>query len=71
MAEVFPDLVVYDEKGRPFTVKYHLLSSMLMNELQKLAELWSTLKIKPTHASWRNYERDSWPSNIGLHHPMA
>ena len=38
MAEVFPDLVVYDEEGKPFTVKYHLLSSMLVNELQKLHE---------------------------------
>ncbi len=35
VAEVFPDLVVYDEEGKPFTVKYHLLSSMLLNELQK------------------------------------
>ncbi len=36
VAEVFPELVVYDEEGRPFTVKYHLLSSMLLNELQRL-----------------------------------
>ncbi len=28
VAEVFPDLVVYDEEGEPFTVKYYLLSSM-------------------------------------------
>ncbi len=35
VAEVFPDLVVRDEEGRPFTVKYHLLSSMLLNELQE------------------------------------
>ncbi len=40
VAEVFPELVVYDEEGRPFTVKYHLLSSMLLNELQEVkAEL--------------------------------
>ena len=38
VAEVFPDLVVYDEEGEPFTVKYHLLSSMLLNELQKQQE---------------------------------
>jgi len=37
VAEVFPDLVVYDEEGLPFTVKYHLLSSMLLNELKRLA----------------------------------
>ncbi len=35
MVEVLPDLVVYDEQGRPETVRYHLLSSMLLNELQK------------------------------------
>ena len=35
VAEVLPDLVVYDDEGRPETVRYHLLSSMLLNELQK------------------------------------
>jgi hypothetical protein len=38
VAEVFPELVVRDEEGQPFTVKYHLLSSMLLNELQKTRE---------------------------------
>jgi hypothetical protein len=37
VAEVFPELVVYDEEGLPFTVKYHLLSSMLLNELKEQA----------------------------------
>ena len=36
VAEIIPDLVVYDEEGEPFTVKYHLLSSMLLNELKKV-----------------------------------
>ena len=35
VAEVLPDLVVYDGEGRPETVRYHLLSSLLLNELQK------------------------------------
>ena len=35
VAGVFPDLVVYDDEGRPETVKYHLLGSMLLNEMQK------------------------------------
>ena len=35
VAEVFPELVVYNEEGQPETVKYRLLSSMLLNELQK------------------------------------
>jgi hypothetical protein len=38
VAEVFPELVVYDDQGRPETVKYHLLSTMLLNELQKERE---------------------------------
>ena len=32
---MFPDLVVYNEDGEPETVKYHVLATMLMNELQK------------------------------------
>ena len=35
VAEVFPELVVRDDEGRPLTVKYHLLSSMLLNEVQR------------------------------------
>jgi trimeric autotransporter adhesin len=35
VAEVFPELVVYDDAGKPRTVKYHLLSSLLLGELQK------------------------------------
>jgi hypothetical protein len=38
VAEVFPELVVYDKEGKPFTVKYHLLSSMLLNELKTIHE---------------------------------
>ncbi|MFN0206368.1 MAG: tail fiber domain-containing protein, partial [Planctomycetota bacterium] len=36
VVQIFPDLVVYDEKGAPFTVKYHILGSMLINEVKKL-----------------------------------
>jgi hypothetical protein len=35
VAQVFPDLVVFDSTGQPKTVKYRLLSSLLLNELQK------------------------------------
>jgi hypothetical protein len=34
--QVFPQLVVYDEEGKPYTVRYHLLPQLLLNELQKL-----------------------------------
>jgi hypothetical protein len=35
VAHVFPELVVFDEDNQPQTVKYRLLSSLLLNELQK------------------------------------
>ena len=35
VADVFPELVIYNENGEPETVKYRLLSSLLLNELQK------------------------------------
>ena len=30
--------MVYDEEGEPLTVKYHVIASMLLNELEKLNE---------------------------------
>ena len=36
VAEVFPALVVYDREGKPHSVKYRLLSTLLLNELQDL-----------------------------------
>ncbi|MFN0206369.1 MAG: tail fiber domain-containing protein [Planctomycetota bacterium] len=44
VAQIFPDLVVYDEKGAPFTVKYHILSSMLLNEAKKMKAEHKQLK---------------------------
>lgn len=35
VAEVLPDLVVFDEEGKPQSVKYHLLSSLLLGALQE------------------------------------
>jgi hypothetical protein len=35
VAEVYPDLVAYDPDGKPYTVKYQYLTSMLLNEAQK------------------------------------
>jgi ABC-type hemin transport system substrate-binding protein len=37
VAKVYPDLVVYDEKGQPQTVRYHFVNAMLLNEVQKQA----------------------------------
>jgi hypothetical protein len=35
VAEAFPELVVYDEYGKPETVRYDLIATMLLNEFQK------------------------------------
>jgi len=35
VAEVFPELVVYNQDDRPETVRYDLLSTLLVNEFQK------------------------------------
>jgi trimeric autotransporter adhesin len=35
VAEAFPELVIYDEDGKPETVRYELIVTMLLNEFQK------------------------------------
>lgn len=35
VAKVYPDLVQYDDQGKPFTVRYHEINTMLLNEIQK------------------------------------
>jgi hypothetical protein len=44
VAEVFPNLVVYDQSGDPQTVMYHELPSLLLNEIQKLRKEIDELK---------------------------
>jgi hypothetical protein len=35
VAKVYPELVQYDQEGKPFTIYYHLLTPLLLSELQK------------------------------------
>jgi hypothetical protein len=35
VARVYPDLVAYDPDGKPYTVKYQYLTTMLLSEVQK------------------------------------
>lgn len=35
VAEIFPELLVYDEAGKPLTVKYQQLSTLLLDQLQR------------------------------------
>lgn len=43
---VMPDLVVYDDKGLPQTVKHHDLVPMLLNELQKMSRAIMALEVR-------------------------
>jgi hypothetical protein len=35
VAEIYPELVVYDAEGRPETIRYQLLDPLLLSEIQK------------------------------------
>ncbi|MGC2111566.1 MAG: tail fiber domain-containing protein [Candidatus Korobacteraceae bacterium] len=35
VAQIYPELVAYDNDGKPYTVRYQYLASMLLNEVQK------------------------------------
>jgi hypothetical protein len=39
VAEVAPELVVFDKNGQPLTVRYHFVNAMLLNEVQKQRQL--------------------------------
>ena len=43
VAEIAPELVAYDEEGRPYSVRYHVLPSLLLNEMQKQQRTVETL----------------------------
>lgn len=44
VAQIAPWLVVYDEKGLPYTVKYHELSIALLHEIHKLSSQYEQLQ---------------------------
>jgi hypothetical protein len=46
VAEVMPELVVYDGAHNPHTVRYHELPSILLNEVKKLAKRVDELEAK-------------------------
>jgi hypothetical protein len=58
VAEVFPDLVVYDEKGQPFTVKYHEMAPMLLNEMKKQQDTIARLEARIARFEQRSPEGD-------------
>jgi hypothetical protein len=46
VAEVAPDLVLTDAQGRPYSVKYHELPALLLNEIQKQERVISALSAR-------------------------
>lgn len=44
--EVMPEIVNLDEEGKPFTVRYHDLPAMMLNEIQKLQKRIEELEDK-------------------------
>lgn len=37
VAEVYPNLVIYDKDGKPLSIKYHDFPAILLNEMKKMA----------------------------------
>ena len=63
VAEVFPDLAVFNDEGQPETVKYHLLAPLLLNEVQwqqrRLDESAEQVgKLKEENAEFRKQNRE-------------
>ena len=46
VAKKAPDLVIYDDEGRPESVRYNLVNAMLLNEVQRQAHEISTLEAR-------------------------
>jgi hypothetical protein len=46
VAEIMPQIVTYDEEGKPFTVRYHDLPAILLNEIKKLNKRIEILESK-------------------------
>ena len=46
VAEVAPELVAPDREGLPYSVKYHLLPALLLNEMQKQERIVAALSAR-------------------------
>jgi hypothetical protein len=44
--QVAPELVALDAEGKPYSVKYHVLTSLLLNELQKQERVIAALSAR-------------------------
>lgn len=46
VAKIYPELIEYDMEGKPFTVKYHLLTPLLLKQLQVNREIISYQEVE-------------------------
>lgn len=51
--EAMPDLVLYDDEGKPYSVGYHRLSILILNEMIKRAKIIASIKERITTLSCR------------------
>ena len=69
VAEVFPDLVQYDDKGKPFAIYYQLLTPLLLAELQRGAaenqKLAQELKLLRQQVASQTNQMASWEKRLG------
>jgi hypothetical protein len=63
VAEIFPELVIFDEEGKPETVKYHLLSALLLGEMQRLHDRLESVESQGRFSSRR--KRTALPAGRG------
>ena len=71
VAEVFPELAVFNDAGQPETVKYHDLTPLLLNEVQKLTAEKDELKKQLAERDARDRERDARLSRLESLLPAA
>ena len=57
-AEIAPDLVAHDAQGRPHAVRYHVLTPMLLNEMQKQQRVIQEQRTQlALEAQWNSEQR--------------
>src|SRR5581483_2705223 len=64
VAKVYPEMVQYDKQGKPFTVYYHLLTPLMLNELQKAHQRADAQEAQL--ASLRHTQNMQWMGFMGL-----
>jgi len=64
-AQVFPELVVDGKDGKPETVSYHLLATLLLNEVQKGHRVMQAQADRIASNCWRSKSL-CWPSLLTM-----